>query len=228
MSLFQLGRSFPVLPAKGVAHTATVIFLHGLGDTGLGWSMGMGEICRKDVKYLCPTAPTQAVSLNYGFQMPSWFDIHGLHEDSQIDMMGIKNASRAIKGLIDTELSKGIGMNRIVLGGFSQGGALALFTHLTMPSTLPPLAGVIAFSTWLPKPQDNETAITVQPETPILQCHGSDDEIVPLARGKQTATLLKSLNANLTFKEYEGMGHHSSLEQMEDLRTFLDKVIPPL
>ena len=116
MSLFQLGRTFPVLPAKGVAHTATVIFLHGLGDTGLGWSMGMEEIRRKDVKYLCPTAPNQAVSLNYGFQMPSWFDIHGLQEDSPIDMHGLKIASSAIKGLIDNEVSKGIDMDRIVLG----------------------------------------------------------------------------------------------------------------
>ena len=66
----------------------------------------------------------------------------------------------------------------------------------------------------------------MQSKTPVFQCHGSDDEIVPFSRGKQTAELLKSLNANLTFKEYKGMGHHSSMKEMEDLRTFLDKVIP--
>lgn len=228
MSLFQFGRAFPVLPAKGVAHTATVIFLHGLGDTGLGWSMGLEEIRRKDVEYLCPTAPVQAVSLNYGFQMPSWFDIHGLQEDSQIDMRGLESASNAVMGLIENEVSKGIDVNRIVLGGFSQGGALALFTYLTMGSSMPALAGVVAFSTWLPKPKDDSLVVTAKSKTPIFQCHGSDDEIVPFARGKQTAELLKSFGQNVTFKEYRGMGHHSSLNEMEDLRTFLDSVIPPV
>ena len=68
----------------------------------------------------------------------------------------------------------------------------------------------------------------LQSKTPVLQCHGSNDELVPFVRGKQTAELLKSLNVNVTFKEYKGMGHHSSAEEMEDLRTFLDKVVPPL
>ena len=65
-----------------------------------------------------------------------------------------------------------------------------------------------------------------QSPTPILQCHGTVDEIVPFARGKQTSKLLQSVNANVTFREYRGMGHHSSEEEMEDLRTFLDRVIP--
>jgi len=228
MSLFQLAKSFSVLPARGAAHTATVIFLHGLGDTGLGWSMGMEEIRRKDVKYLCPTAPTQPVSLNYGFQMPSWFDIHGLEDDSPVDLRGLKVASEAIRGLIDEEVSNGIKEDRIVLGGFSQGGALALFTHLTMTSCLPSLAGVAAFSTWLPPVNGHEKLVSNTTQTPILQCHGSADEIVPFRRGQQTFKLLQTINSNVTFKEYRGMGHHSSMEEMEDLRAFLDQVIPPL
>jgi len=226
MSLFQFGRLFTVSPAKSAAHTATVIFLHGLGDTGMGWSMGMEEIRRKDVKYLCPTAPTQSVSLNFGFQMPSWFDIHGLDDKSPVDFHGLKIASDAVRGLIADEVSKGTAMDRIVLGGFSQGGALALYTHLTMASNLPPLAGVVAFSTWLPQVDGHENLVANESPTPILQCHGTADEIVPFVRGKQTSKLLQSINANVTFKEYRGMGHHSSEEEMEDLRTFLERVIP--
>lgn len=231
MSLFQLGKAFTVLPSRGVAHTATVIFLHGLGDTGMGWSMGMEEIRRKDVKYLCPTAPIQPVSLNFGFQMPSWFDVYGLEDGSAVDIRGIKIASEAIRGLIDDEIARGIQMDRIVLGGFSQGGALALFTYLTMASSLPsppPLAGVAAFSTWLPTAEDHLDLDAIKSATPILQCHGTADQVVPCARGFETSKLLKQINPNLTFKEYKGMGHHSSMEEMEDLRTFLDKVIPEI
>jgi len=228
MSLFQFGRLFKVSPLRGAAHTATVIFLHGLGDTGMGWSLGMEEIRREDIKYLCPTAPNQPVTLNYGFQMPSWFDIYGLDEDSSVDMRGLKIAADAVRGLIDDEVSKGIPMDRIVLGGFSQGGALALFTHLTMASDLPSLAGIAAFSTWLPRFDGQESLLSNKSQTPILQCHGLEDEIVPFRRGKETYKALKSINSRVTFKEYRGMGHHSSEEEMDDLRTFLEKVIPPV
>jgi len=230
MSLFQLGQAFKVLPSQGIAHTATVIFLHGLGDSGMGWSIGMEEIRRRDVKYVCPTAPIQPVSLNGGFQMPSWFDVYGLEDGSAVDIRGIKIASEAIRGLIDDEIDRGIQMDRIVLGGFSQGGALALFTYLTMASSLPSrpsLAGVAAFSTWLPTAEDH-LDLNIKSATPILQCHGTADQVVPYARGLETSRLLKRINSNLTFKEYKGMGHHSSMEEMEDLRTFLDKVIPEI
>ncbi|EAW86746.1 lysophospholipase I, isoform CRA_d, partial [Homo sapiens] len=113
-----------IVPAARKA-TAAVIFLHGLGDTG----------------------PVRPVTLNMNVAMPSWFDIIGLSPDSQEDESGIKQAAENIKALIDQEVKNGIPSNRIILGGFSQGGALSLYTALT---TQQKLAGVTALSCWLP------------------------------------------------------------------------------
>lgn len=223
MSLFKFGRTFTVLPASAALHSATVIFLHGLGDTGQGWSMGMEEIKDGHIKYLCPTAPTQAVSLNYGFQMPSWFDIRGL-EGTPEDEEGINQSSEAVKSLIDREVASGIPYNRIVLGGFSQGGATALFTALTMNTNL---AGIAAFSTWLPLHKVfSSSNVTANKETPTLQCHGNADDMVPIKWGKLTASFLKSFNPNCEFKEYKGMGHHSCEAEMMDFKNFLSQVLP--
>jgi len=226
MALFQLGRTFSVLPAKGAAHSATVIFLHGLGDTGMGWSMGMEEIRRDDIKYLCPSAPIQSVSLNMGFEMPSWFDIKSLEAGNSVDIRGLQEASMAVKGLIDKEVSQGIDLGRIILGGFSQGGALALYTGLTNPD-LSTLAGVVAFSTWLPKGQFNPDQIA-NPQIKIFQCHGTHDEVVSFKNGRDTADLIKGVCPNLNFKHYDGMGHHSCEEEMMDLKHFIDKTVPIL
>lgn len=99
------------------------------------------------MKIVCPTAPTQPVTLNAGFRMPSWFDLKTLDVGGPEDEEGIRSASQNIHSLINSEISKGIPSNRVVLGGFSQGGALALYSALTYDQ---PLAGVIALSCWLP------------------------------------------------------------------------------
>lgn len=99
------------------------------------------------MKVVCPTAPTQPVSLNAGFRMPSWFDLKTLDISGPEDEEGIKQASQNIHSMINTEIEKGVPAERIVLGGFSQGGALALYSALTYNK---PLAGVVALSCWLP------------------------------------------------------------------------------
>ncbi|KAF3822461.1 hypothetical protein GH733_007835 [Mirounga leonina] len=172
--------------------TAAVIFLHGLGDTG----------------------PIMPVTLNMNMAMPSWFDITGLSPDSQEDEPGIKQAAENVKALIEQEVKNGIPSNRIVLGGFSQGGALSLYTALT---TQQKLAGVTALSCWLPLqasfPQGPISGINR--DISILQCHGDCDPLVPLMFASLTAEKLKTLvnPVNVTFKTYEGM-KHSSCQQV--------------
>ncbi|XP_012502796.1 PREDICTED: acyl-protein thioesterase 1-like isoform X2 [Propithecus coquereli] len=113
------------LPAIGPAArkaTAAVIFLHGLRDTGHGWAEAFAGIGNSHVKYICPHGPVRPVTLNMNMAMPTWFDIIGLSPDSQEDEPGIKHATECIKALIDQEVKNGIPSNRIILGGFSQGG----------------------------------------------------------------------------------------------------------
>ncbi|XP_074002620.1 acyl-protein thioesterase 1 isoform X4 [Numenius arquata] len=201
-----------IVPAARKA-TAAVIFLHGLGDTGHGWSEALAGIKSPHVKYICPHA----------------FDIIGLSPDSQEDEAGIKQAAENVKALIDQEVKNGIPSNRIILGGFSQGGALSLYTALT---THQKLAGVVALSCWLPLrasfPQGPISG--VNKEIAVLQCHGDCDPLVPLMFGSLTVEKLKSMinPANVTFRTYSGMMHSSCVEEMTDVKQFIDKHLPPV
>ncbi|OWK04226.1 LYPLA1 [Cervus elaphus hippelaphus] len=114
---------------------------------GHGWAEAFAGIRSAHIKYICPHAPVMPVTLNMNMAMPSWFDIIGLSPDSLEDETGIKQAAENVKALIDQEVKNGIPSNRIILGGFSQGGALSLYTALT---TQQKLAGVTALSCWLP------------------------------------------------------------------------------
>uniref|UniRef100_A0AAQ4PJ50 palmitoyl-protein hydrolase n=1 Tax=Gasterosteus aculeatus aculeatus TaxID=481459 RepID=A0AAQ4PJ50_GASAC len=127
--------------------TAAVIFLHGLGDSGHGWADTLTGIQLPHVKFICPHAPPIPVTLNMKSMMPAWFDLMGLSPDCQEDEAGIKKAAENIKAIIEHEVKNGIPPHRIMLGGFSQGGALSLYTALTCQHQL---AGVVALSCWLP------------------------------------------------------------------------------
>lgn len=216
-----------IVPAARKA-TAAVIFLHGLGDTGHGWAEAMAGIRTPHVKYICPHAPIMPVSLNMNMAMPSWFDIISLNPDAEEDETGIKKAAESIKALIDQEVKNGIPSHRIVLGGFSQGGALSLYTALT---TQQKLAGVVALSCWLPLRNSlSKSVIGSNKEVPVLQCHGEADPLVPLIFGCLTVEKLKKmLNPNnITFKTYPRMPHSACPEEMMDIKQFIEKQLPPI
>nr|XP_055204732.1 acyl-protein thioesterase 1 isoform X11 [Gorilla gorilla gorilla] len=235
-----------IVPAARKA-TAAVIFLHGLGDTGHTFLCEVVSHCDFDLHFLMVNVehhlvslkqarmgrslcrPVRPVTLNMNMAMPSWFDIIGLSPDSQEDESGIKQAAENIKALIDQEVKNGIPSNRIILGGFSQGGALSLYTALT---TQQKLAGVTALSCWLPLrasfPQGPVGG--ANRDISILQCHGDCDPLVPLMFGSLTVEKLKTLvnPANVTFKTYEGMMHSSCQQEMMDVKQFIDKLLPPI
>uniref|UniRef100_A0A8C5JUR8 Acyl-protein thioesterase 1 n=1 Tax=Jaculus jaculus TaxID=51337 RepID=A0A8C5JUR8_JACJA len=149
--------------------------------------------------------------------------------DSQEDESGIKQAAENVKALIDQEVKNGIPSNRIILGGFSQGGALSLYTALT---TQQKLAGITALSCWLPlRSSFTQGPISgINREISILQCHGDSDPLVPLMFGSLTVEKLKTLvnPDNVTFKIYEGMMHSSCQQEMMDVKHFIDKLLPPI
>uniref|UniRef100_G3MWX2 Acyl-protein thioesterase 1 n=1 Tax=Bos taurus TaxID=9913 RepID=G3MWX2_BOVIN len=200
----------------------TTVFWH-------GWAEAFARIRSAHIKYICPHAPVMPVTLNMNMAMPSWFDIIGLSPDSLEDETGIKQAAENVKPLIDQEVKNGIPSNRIILGGFSQGGALSLYTALT---TQQKLAGVTTLSYWLPLqalfPQGPTSG--VNREISILQCHRDLVPLVTLMFGSLTAEKLKTLvnPANVTFRTYAGMMHSSCQQEMMDIKQFIDKLLPPV
>ncbi|KAI9581246.1 hypothetical protein GQX74_013833 [Glossina fuscipes] len=205
-----------------VNNTSSLIFMHGLGDSGHGWCEMLGRVKLPDMKIICPNAPIQPVTLNNGFRMPSWFDI------KQLDMSGTENeesllaATSTIHELVDNEIGKGVPSTRIVLGGFSQGGALALYAALTYTK---PLAGIIGLSTWLPVHQKFPNAKRNSNTIPIFQAHGDIDPVVRYNYGQLTAKILESFMENVTFHTYHGLMHSGSDQEMNDVKAFLQKCL---
>lgn len=213
----------PVIVNPTAKHTATVIFLHGLGDTGHGWASALSGSTLSHVKFVCPTANVMPVTLNAGFRMPSWFDLTSLDIEGPEDSPGIKGARDRIHSLITQEVALGIPSERIMLGGFSQGGALALYSAFTLKESL---AGVVALSCWLPLRAEFPGGAVGNTGTHILQCHGDCDPVVPYKFGQITSLLIKKFAGNIDFKTYVGLGHSSNDEEMKAVFDFIKERLP--
>jgi|ERR1712137_341177 len=208
----------PIILKPKENHTASVIFLHGLGDTGFGWSELFSEIAHPNVRYIFPTAPVAPVSLNAGMEMHSWFDIKGLDTQSPQDETGINAAANTIESLVEEEEKLGISSDRIFVGGFSQGGAASLYYGLTRSKNH---AGIIALSCWLPLHHHFPAKFGGGKNTRVLQCHGTHDPLVPLTWADLSHALLKQLLPNCTLKKYNGMMHSSCDAEMREVKEFI-------
>ncbi|EDR12736.1 uncharacterized protein LACBIDRAFT_188773 [Laccaria bicolor S238N-H82] len=225
------------VPAIG-KHTATVLFVHGLGDTGHGWKpvadMFKADPALAHVKWILPHSPTRTVKANMGIEMPSWFDIYSFGFDTDEDEMGMLQSARMISGLISAEVDGGIDPRRIVLGGFSQGGAMSLLTGLTGERKL---AGVAVLSGWLPlrnkfKAMASQHAASI----PVFWGHGAADPLVKYQFCKDSADFLTQTLGmplaptgeckGLSYNIYEGMGHTTTQKELDDLREWIKKAIP--
>ncbi|KAI1436955.1 Phospholipase/carboxylesterase/thioesterase [Xylaria sp. CBS 124048] len=228
-----ISRAKPLLFAASAKHTATVIFLHGLGDTGFGWAsavegwIGRGKL--DQVKWVLPHAPRMPITAAEGMSMPAWFNIITLTGPTEVlranqDESGMLRTRDYIHTLIQEEIDAGIPSNRIVLGGFSQGGAMALFSGLTAKYKL---GGILALSCWLPLDNTRFPALLQENnfnrQTPVLMAHGDDDAIIPLQRGQTSRDLLKSLDFDVTMKIYPNMPHSACQEELDDIESFLCK-----
>ena len=145
--------ALPVVLKARAQHSATMIFLHGLGDTGHGWAGILNTIRPDYMKIVCPTAPSIPVSLNNGFVMPAWYDIRDLESDrssTREDLDGVEASTKVLESLIEIEareLQSAGGKSRLMIGGFSQGGAIALNAILRAKEKL---SGCAALSTYIP------------------------------------------------------------------------------
>ena len=213
-----------VVIEASTTHTATIIFFHGLGDTGHNWARYLTEIKPCYIKLVCPTAPTMPVTLISGLIMHSWFDIKGHDPSAGEDAEGIERAATLVASYIEDELKTGIPSSRIMIGGFSQGGALSLYSCLR---TAHSLAGVTALSCWLPMRQTFPANMAGNANTPILMCHGDADPVVPHPYGQKSASVLKSFNKSVEFRTYNKLVHSPSDVVLKDVKIFIEKFLPP-
>lgn len=215
-SLFETLVISPRLPAKN-----SVIWLHGLGADGHDFVDIVPELYLPDalaVRFIFPHAPIRPVSLNNGLPMRAWFDIHGLIGDARVDAEGIAASDHALRALIRHEIEQGIPAERIVLVGFSQGGALALYSGLTYPTRL---GGILGLSTFLPVHSLKETH---QPkDIPIFMAHGEEDPIVACALGHASQKYLVDLGYAVTWKTYP-MAHTVCAAEIQDISVWLKKI----
>ena len=158
--------------------------------------------------------------------MPAWFDLYSLDPTGKEDDKGIEKSKQLIQSLIEEEINNGIDPSRIVLGGFSQGGALSLYTGLTGKYKL---AGIVALSCWLPLHKTFPEVLNTSnaDQVPIMQAHGDCDPVVPYRWGQLTSTAVKNFAKNHEFKTYKGLAHSSNAAEMQDIRQFLVEKIPP-
>jgi lysophospholipase-2 len=210
-----------IVPAKA-KHTATIIFFHGLGDQGNGWAQVFKEDIKFDhVKTICPNAGVRPVSLNFGMPMPAWYDILGLTDNSPEDAAGIQRAAEYVHGLVNAEIKAGIPSERIVLGGFSMGGALAIYAGLTFDK---PLAAIVGLSSFLLQRDKIPGSHTANLKTPVFLGHGTQDPLVPFDFGKRTHEAISKFNPNSQLKSYP-MDHTSCASELKDCRDFLANIL---
>ncbi|KAJ1999442.1 hypothetical protein GGI04_004570 [Coemansia thaxteri] len=177
------------------------------------------------VKFILPHAPEQPVTLNGGFRMPSWYDIQSLNRiASNEDEDGMNRSMRSVNELIRAEVDSGIPANRIVLGGFSQGGAMALFTGLQSEYRL---GGIAVLSGYLPiRDRIMKRATDASKSVPIFQAHGSADETVLYQYGEMTSKMLQEVGYSVDFRTYNHMGHSTCEDELLHLQLFLKQRIP--
>jgi phospholipase/carboxylesterase len=215
-----------VVLAPVEAPIASVIWLHGLGADGHDFVPIVEELrlpAVGPVRFVFPHAPTRPVTINNGFVMRAWYDILSLGSDRAEDEAGVRASAEIVSRLIAEEAAAGVAEDCIVLAGFSQGGAMALYSGLRHPRRL---GGVMALSAYLPvRAKLAAEASPANRETPILMCHGLHDCIVPLALGQASRDYLVSVGFRVEWRTYP-MEHQVSMEEVADINAWLQRVLP--
>lgn len=206
---------------------ATVIWLHGLGADGHDFEPIVPELGLADdlhVRFVFPHAPSMPVSINGGYIMPAWYDIKHTDIGYEQDEHGIVESARQIQMLIDREEMHGIAAKRIILAGFSQGGAMALHVGMRQNEAL---AGVLGLSCYLPLAEKaKKEASKVSLNTPIMMMHGVHDPIVPYALAEQSYRALQALEYHVDWHSYP-MEHSICHEEIITIGKWLTQRLNP-
>ncbi|KQV53659.1 MULTISPECIES: alpha/beta hydrolase [unclassified Duganella] len=208
-------------PNPGVS----VIWMHGLGDSGEGWAPIVNELNLSDlpgIRFIFPHANTMPVTINGGYVMRSWYDIVHTDLGRQEDEKGLRESQILVDALIEREIARGIPANRIVLGGFSQGCAMTLQAGLRYPQKL---AGLMCLSGYVPL-ADKVAAErqAANQETPIFMVHGRMDPVIPIERAVASRDLLATLGYQIEWHDYP-MQHSACAEELAHISAWLKKVL---
>lgn len=215
-----------VIPAI-TNHRATVICLHGLGDSGAGWSF-LAENWRrrgqfKDVAFVFPSAPSIPITVNMGMSMPGWYDIANFDSlgSRTEDEAGILRSRTQIHSIVQNQIQNGIPASKIILGGFSQGGAMSLFSGLTFTEKL---AGVFGLSCYqlIDRRFDELRAGSGDHKPPVFMGHGTEDPLVKFDWGKRTYEGLKQKGFDVVFNAYPGLDHGADPREIDELEKWVE------
>ena len=199
--------------------TASVIWLHGLGANGHDFVPVVPQLelpAELSIRFVFPHAPSIPITINHHYMMPAWFDVLELGKERSFNPHQLLASSAAVHALIDREIERGVAADRILLAGFSQGGAVCFQAGLTYDK---PLAGYMALSTWFP----TAGVVDVHPANaglPILLCHGTQDNVLPLTMAQNAKTHLEALGLHPDYRTYP-MAHSVCPEQIRDMGEFI-------
>ena len=206
--------------------TAAIIWLHGLGADGHDFEPVVPEIVlpsERAWRFVFPNAPVRPVTLNNGMRMRAWYDIKSLDRGAVEDLAGFQASAAQIGELVAREAGRGIAAQRIVLAGFSQGGAVSLYMLSRYAQTL---AGVMALSCYLPAARTLAAdKVAANDKTPVFMAHGQYDPVIAVSAGQQSRDALKAGGYAVDWHEYP-MAHSVCPEEISDIRKFLFKVLP--
>ncbi|CRM45821.1 Carboxylesterase 2 [Pseudomonas sp. 31 R 17] len=205
-------------PAKPA--DACVIWLHGLGADRYDF-LPVAEMLQETLlttRFVLPQAPSRPVTINGGYEMPSWYDIKAMSPARSISLEELEASTETVTDLIETQKRTGVDASRVFLAGFSQGGAVVF--HTAFKKWQGPLGGVIALSTYAPTFDDELELSASQQRIPALCLHGQYDEVVQNAMGRSAYEHLKTRSVTVTWQEYP-MGHEVLPEEIRDIGTWL-------
>jgi phospholipase/carboxylesterase len=209
----------------GETPASTIIILHGLGASATDFVPVARELDLRAigaVRFVFPFAPVRPVTINRGMPMPAWYDVFDLDGLRREDEPGLRESIAAVQALIEREIARGVPASRIVLGGFSQGCAIALLAGLRAPQRL---AGLLCMSGYLALAATTAAERSeANRDVPIFLGHGRNDPVVPYARGTATRDALVALGHPVEWHDYRAQ-HTVPQEEIEDAQAWLLKVL---
>jgi len=204
---------------------ATVIWMHGLGDDGRGWSEVVPTLALPPhlaIRFIFPHAPIMPVTINDGMQMRAWYDIRQANLSDRADVDGVRRSRVQVDALMAREVERGIAPRRMLLAGFSQGGAIALYAGLRYPDRL---AGIVALSTYLVAPDRIDTeASPANRDVPIFMAHGTHDPVIAYVWAERSRDVLRASGFDVEWHAYP-MEHSAVLEEIQAAGVFIARTL---